>query len=702
MATDPQTLSAETAQLPEGWVARRHRMGGDLAPAEAVRWLREDARPVALVGEWMESRAILGSCPVAVARPGDNVFALLDALPRLDSGRVRVGGGWVGWLGYGLGREVEELWPDPPAPVPRPRFSLAFYDHLVVRDEDGWWFEELWTPARDGALTARRELWGARLAGPPPPAPRRVGTLSPLRIAGNGAAGHVAAVAECRERIAAGELFQANLCLRLEGAYDGDGLELFCSAIEGGGSRFGAWVDGAVSLSPERFLRRSGDRVSTDPIKGTRPRTDHLADAAAARDELEASAKDAAEHVMIVDLMRNDLGRVSRFGSVRAHERRVEAHAGVWHLVSEVSGRLRDGVGDGALLRATFPPGSVTGAPKVQAMKVISELEGSRRELYTGAIGIAGPVTGLELSVAIRTFELADGRIWFGAGGGIVADSDPELELAEALAKAAGPLKAIGGRLEAPRGRSPVGSHGPARSPSRKGSPSILRPSRRGSPSILRALAYGRRPDPDAGVFETVLVQNGHPVALDEHLERLGESLRRLYGHDLGSEVRAEIDRAVAGTGGQRARMRIAATADGRTTVSAVRAAVGPDTAVALAPFVLPGGLGADKWSDRGLLDALAQVRPGAVPLLLDGDHSILEAAYANVWIVEAGAWITPPADGRILPGVTRAHRLAAEPSAREEPIPLERLREAPGVFLTSSIAGCRTARLGQSVSSRG
>ena len=127
----------------------------------------------------------------------------------------------------------------------------------------------------------------------------------------------------------------------------------------------------------------------TEPIKGTRPRTGSHEARLAARDALLASDKDAAEHVMIVDLMRNDLGRVCAYGSVSAERPRVEAHAGVWHLVSTVSGRLRDGVGDNELLRASFPPGSVTGAPKVQAMKVIATLEATRREVYTGAIGIA-------------------------------------------------------------------------------------------------------------------------------------------------------------------------------------------------------------------------------------------------------------------------------------------------------------------------
>ena len=183
----------------------------------------------------------------------------------------------------------------------------------------------------------------------------------------------------------------------------------------------------------------------TAPIKGTIPRPDDAAGAAAALAALRASAKDAAEHVMIVDLMRNDLGRVCAYGSIRAlRSPDAEAHPGLWHLVSRVRGRLRPEAGDAELLRATFPPGSVTGAPKVQALHVIAALEATGREVYTGAIGYASPVAGLELSVAIRTLEAHDGALWLGAGGGIVADSDPRRELEEALTKARPVAAAIG------------------------------------------------------------------------------------------------------------------------------------------------------------------------------------------------------------------------------------------------------------------
>jgi para-aminobenzoate synthetase/4-amino-4-deoxychorismate lyase len=489
-------------------VGRRTLLQSRLSVEDAASWLRGDPRPFALAGDWLGGLTLLGSQPVAVAAANEDPFLVLDRRWELDLADAKVGGGWVGWLGYGLGRRLEPVSPSAPAPVPRATFSLAFYDHLVVFDGEQWWFEALWTRARDAFLDERLTTWKKRL----PAKPRPAQTPSPpaFRLTGNGAAGNLAAVADCRERIVAGELFQANLCVRLEGPFNGDPVDLFARALPMAQPRFGALVDGAVSLSPERFLRRTGREVRTEPIKGTRQRAGTPQERSAAREALLASDKDAAEHVMIVDLMRNDLGRVCAYGSIAADAPHVEAHGGVWHLVSSVSGRLRDDVGDGELLRATFPPGSVTGAPKVQAMKVIAALESTRRELYTGAIGIASPIAGLDLSVAIRTFEIRNHRIWFGAGGGIVADSDPVLELQEAIAKATGPCAAIGGQL--------------------------ARPSRRRPPDLTSwepALTHGSRPEPDCGVFETVLVENHQPGHLREHLVRLRASLTEPYGAGL-------------------------------------------------------------------------------------------------------------------------------------------------------------------------
>ncbi|MBV8217771.1 MAG: chorismate-binding protein [Solirubrobacterales bacterium] len=650
--------------------AFRVQLESALEPHEAVAWLRGDERPFALSGEWLGGLTVLGSYPSRVADPDADPFSVLGSQPSVSVGEAVVGGGWVGWLGYGLGSQVEQLPPSPPAPVVCPAFSLAFYDHVVLYDGEQWWFEGLWSAERDAFLSERLRVWSERLLAAPAFVDDRV--PGPFALAANGASGHVAAVADCRRRIVQGELYQANLCVRLSAEFDGDPLDLFVRALPRAQPRFGALVGGVVSLSPERFLRRSGREVRTEPIKGTRPRTGSEAERAAAREALMESTKDAAEHVMIVDLMRNDLGRVCAYGSVEALEPRVEGHAGVWHLVSTVTGRLRDGVGDDALLRATFPPGSVTGAPKVQAMKVIAALEATRREVYTGAIGIASPVAGLDLSVVIRTFETASGAIWMGAGGAIVADSDPEQELAEALTKAAGPIAAIGGSI------TPVGRFWGRRHP----------------PSE-RALLHGDRPDPALGVFETVLVEDGRPVALEQHLERLAASVAELYGATLPPTVRAGAVAAAAAAGvTARSRMRVLADTDGAVRITVSPAGSPPAGSVVLEPFALPGGLGAHKWRDRRLLDALAALHPGTVPLLVDTDGLVLEAAFANVWIVEDDALITPPADGRLLPGVTRAGLLAADDGAREEPIDLDRLASADAFFLTSSISGRVPARL--------
>jgi para-aminobenzoate synthetase/4-amino-4-deoxychorismate lyase len=647
----------------------------DLTPVEAVGWLRGEERPFALVGEWLGGVAVLGSDPVQIARADEDPFALVGSQPEMADGEALIAGGWVGWLGYGLGALIERLPPSPPAPMPRPLFSLAFYDHVVVYDGERWWFEALWPDSSDRAafLRARLSGWRARLLTSPVWSNPVDAVPTPFALASGGATGHIEAVADCVHRIETGELYQANLCSRLEARFDGDPLALFARALPRAEPRFGAFVDGVVSLSPERFLRRQGREVWTEPIKGTRPRTGPEQAREAAREALVASGKDAAEHVMIVDLMRNDLGRVCAYGTVHAERPRVEGHAGVWHLVSTVSGRLRDGVGDDELLRASFPPGSVTGAPKVQAMKVIASLEATRREVYTGAIGIASPIAGLDLSVAIRTLEFSGDAVWMGVGGAVVADSDPQRELAEAFDKAAGPIAAIGGRVV----RS-------APDPGR----------RHGLPT--RALRYGERPDPRRGVFETVLVEHGRPIGLERHLTRLAASLTECYGVSLPATLTAGARAAAAESAAlERCRMRILADPDGSVRIG-VSAAPGTrrDAPVVLVPFALPGGLGAHKWRDRGLLETLADVAGGAVPLLLDTDGQILEAAYANIWIVEGDELITPPADGRILPGTTRAALLAAERGAHEEPFDVGRLARADAVFLTSSIRGRHAGRL--------
>ncbi|OZM73511.1 aminodeoxychorismate synthase component I [Amycolatopsis antarctica] len=386
------------------------------------------APPAALCGEWFGSRAVLAPALAAVPVGADEALAMFTGLPEV-AGAVpgAVGGGWFGYLSYDL--------TDPSGRAgPLPVAVRGWTDHVLRLDSGGrWWFEALVADGQPDPDTLAGDL-AALLDGP---AAKRAG-WTPVRLRRPPAEGHRRAVRACVEAIAAGELYQANVCARFDAPFDGAPMELFA---EGAGRllpRRAAYLEGdwgaVASMSPELFLARRGDRVRSTPIKGTLPRRGPADDGLAQR--LRRSAKDVAENVMITDLVRNDLGRVCAVGSVRVPELlRVRAAPGVWHLESTVEGRTL--VPDTELLRATFPPGSVTGAPKLRALDLIAELEPVARGVYTGAIGLASPVAGLELNVAIRSFELHAGHLHVGVGGGITAGSDAVAEWEECLHKAA-------------------------------------------------------------------------------------------------------------------------------------------------------------------------------------------------------------------------------------------------------------------------
>jgi para-aminobenzoate synthetase / 4-amino-4-deoxychorismate lyase len=652
-----------------------------LAPEQATLLVRDDARPFALIGRWAGGGALIGSEPIRVASGEDDPFALLDAMAPLSESSGAVGGGWFGWLGYQLGRRLEPVDPGPGPGHPDPGFRLAYYDHLLRLDGDGrWWFEALWTERRASALRARLHSFEERATHPPQPRPF---ATQPWRATPS-RAGHALAVAACRERIHAGDLFQANICARLDSRLSGAPIDLFAvgvSRLRPDRAAFMSDPSGAVaSLSPELFLERHGRRVRSAPIKGTRPRPADVRLAARERIELQSSEKDRAENVMIVDLVRNDLGRVCVPGSIGVDTlAEARAHTGVWHLVSEVSGVVREGIRDGALVRAAFPPGSVSGAPKVAAMNVIAELESTARELYTGAIGFASPLAGLELSVAIRTFEFRGEHALLGVGGGIVADSEPLAEAAECATKAAPLLAAIDATL-APDRRDTFSPEAAPPPPRRLGPRPVPRPSSA------------------AGVFETLLILDGRPIDLDRHLDRLRSSARVLYDTPLPRHLGQEL--ADAAQGHEHARMRVNLRPESQGVRADVEVAAPPERRgqTMLRPVTLPGGLGCHKWIDRGLLAALA-AGIEAEPLLCDLDGLVLEAARANVFVVEDGARVvTPPLDGRILPGVTRARVLEL---ARElglevaiEPVDLARLSRADGIFVTGSLGGVEPAQL--------
>jgi para-aminobenzoate synthetase component 1 len=271
--------------------------------------------------------------------------------------------------------------------------------------------------------------------------------------------GYLKAVERVREYIFAGDIFQANLSQRFETVLTEPAWTLYRRLRQRNPAPFAAFLDfGRVlilSASPERFLRvDAAGHVETRPVKGTRPRGVGPEHDAALAQALAESQKDRAENLMIVDLMRNDLSRVCAPGSVRVAELfALEQYATVHHLVSTVVGQLAPGADAFDLLRAAFPGGSITGAPKLRAMEIIAELERSRRGVYCGSIGYWSVTGELDTSIAIRTAVACNRRVYFNAGGGIVADSDPADEYQETLDKARGVIDALA-VLQQPRPRS--------------------------------------------------------------------------------------------------------------------------------------------------------------------------------------------------------------------------------------------------------
>jgi len=256
------------------------------------------------------------------------------------------------------------------------------------------------------------------------------------------------AVNKVREYIAAGDVFQVNLSQRFEADLKIPPYELYKRLRTVNPAPFASYLNfpgvTIVSASPERFLKVQNDLVETRPIKGTRPRgRDSVEDERLAH-ELIHSTKDRAENVMIVDLERNDLGRVCHYGTVKVTELAIlETFPTVFHLTSTVMGRLRRGKSSIDLLKATFPGGSITGAPKVRAMEIIDEIEPTKRSVYTGSIGYLGFNEDMDINIVIRTFLIKEGKVYFQVGGAIIYDSDPEAEYVETLDKARALIRAL-------------------------------------------------------------------------------------------------------------------------------------------------------------------------------------------------------------------------------------------------------------------
>jgi para-aminobenzoate synthetase component 1 len=372
---------------------------------------------------------------------------------------VPFAGGAVGFLGYELGRTLERLPARHGNDLGIPDMAFGLYDVVLAFDgaeRRGWilssGFPETDPVARRIRAERRADEVEARLmraTAELPPPPRAVVSWQPELSRES----YMERVSRILDYIRAGDIFQANFTGRML-APRPDGVtayDLFRRLTALSPAPFAAYLgcgEGLclASASPERFLKLDADgRIETRPIKGTRPRGATPEEDAALAAELFASVKDRAENLMITDLLRNDIGRVSRIGSVRVPALcQVETFASVHHLVSVIEGQLRPGLGPVDLLRATFPGGSITGAPKIRAMEIIDELEEARRGPYCGSVAWVGFDGAMDSSIVIRTLAVTPTQLVAQAGGGIVADSDPGKEHEEMMVKIRPLLRTLG------------------------------------------------------------------------------------------------------------------------------------------------------------------------------------------------------------------------------------------------------------------
>jgi para-aminobenzoate synthetase/4-amino-4-deoxychorismate lyase len=645
--------------------ARPYRLAlvSNASPGAVIAQLREHDRPGALWGDWFGGGVLIFHRPLEVQEPVDTSegFEYLDEQPTLARsgsgiGSGIVGGGWLACFGY-----------DPKTT------TLAFYDSLLRWQRDsGWSFESLGLTGRELENASALRHWTA-LLGSAPSAPIGPLQVEPFGISTGGEStrdDYLATVEDVISRIDHGRFYQLNLCIRLHAQVGSRATVVFGRLCEQLQPAFGGLITGPLShgsarmitsFSPELFLRIRDRTILTAPIKGTAPRGSNNGATA-----LRASAKDAAENVMIVDLMRNDLSRVCRPGTVAVQELlAIQPHPGVWHLVSAIRGELNPQTTMAQVLTAAFPPGSVTGAPKISAQQGIADLEVEPRGAYTGSIGLVSPLAGADFNVIIRTFELHDDHLELGVGGGITVDSVPIREWNECLQKAA-PLIAAAG-------------------------------------SSFDHELVDEQSAPDAallagGVFESILVLRGKIIRLAAHLARLDRSCRELYSQGLPDDLAAAA-RELAAEQSEESRLAIrilARPADGRLDLTLRARQLGPRPASStLRHHSRPDHSWRHKWIERSALAEAEAAASPALPFFTSRarPYDITETTRGNLFMQDQdGVWCTPPLDEQVLPGVTRHEVLDLlddqRMPARVRPCSVDDFHQSRGAFWTSSLSG--------------
>jgi para-aminobenzoate synthetase/4-amino-4-deoxychorismate lyase len=573
---------------------------------------------------------------VFVARTPDEVERVLA---EADAARRESGGTLAGYIAYEAGLAIE------------PRLAPLAAERTGA---DG---PLVWLGLFDAPTTIPAAEVPQWLASRASDGPASIGPLDPQVSTG----AYLAAFDRLQEAIRAGDIYQANLTFRLAGAARGDPVALYAAIRPDANAGYGGLVfDGdhwLLSFSPELFFALKGGAAKVKPMKGTRPRGRTAEEDAALAGELAGSVKDKAENLMIVDLMRNDLSRVAEAGSVRVDKPfAIESYPTVHQMVSTVRATLREGMGAIDMVRALFPCGSITGAPKIRAMELIHEVERDARGPYCGAIGrigpnVDGPGDDAAFNVAIRTIRLTPGendrhQAVLGVGGAIVADSDGMGEWRECLVKAGFARGAAGGH------------------------------------DLIETMRF----DPESGV-----------ELLELHLERI-----RASAGDLGfsfdrHEARNRIQ-ALCFELEEPARLRLLLARSGEIALETAPLpgpVEGPVDCVALPHPLVPGDWRLrHKTTDRGFHQAalaVAKEQGAYEALLVREDGLVTEGTFTNVFVERGGKLLTPPLSLGLLPGVLR-QQLIGQGRAEEAELTLDDLSE--GFFIGNAVRGLIPARM--------
>lgn len=352
-------------------------------------------------------------------------------------------GGAIGYFGYDLGRALETLPDTAAATANLPDMQVGIYLWALIVDHKQQQAQLIATPQ---VTVQQLDSIEQRLHNKAPAPTAAFQLTRPFR-SNMSADFYQQQLAKVNDYIHAGDCYQVNIAQRFDSEYQGDSWQAYKQLRAAAPTPYSAFIDGEqqiLSLSPEQFLQVQQGQVQTKPIKGTRPRADDPATDLALKQELIDSAKDRAENLMIVDLLRNDLSKVCTYKSVRVPKLfNIESYANVHHKVSTVTGELEPGSSPISLLKHCFPGGSITGTPKIRAMEIIEELEPHRRSIYCGSIGYISFCGRMDTSITIRTLLCEHNNIYCWAGGGIVADSDPDMEYAETFSKVNNLLKCL-------------------------------------------------------------------------------------------------------------------------------------------------------------------------------------------------------------------------------------------------------------------